>query len=124
MDLSVLADRDCLVAFAAVALCSDRGVQAHMMGYDYGGIAHLTAKGAAGQTGLSRAASARALRRLEEAGLIISDGDSDAWRTSAGIFAGGSDASPEPGQDIVAETTGAGTEIIGAMPDKPLPPIR
>jgi len=93
-----------------------------MMGYDYGGIAHLTAKGAAGQTGLSRAASARALRRLEEAGLIISDGDSDAWRTSAGIFAGGSDASPEPGQDIVAETTGAGTEIIGAMPDKPLPP--
>ena len=60
-------DRDCLVAFAAVVLCSDRGVQAHKMGYDYGGIAHLTAKGAAGQTGLSKAAAGRALRRLEEA---------------------------------------------------------
>ena len=67
MDFSVLADRDCLVVFAAVVLCSDRGVEAHKMGYDYGGIAHLTAKGAAGRTGLSQAASARALRRLEEA---------------------------------------------------------
>src|ERR1017187_7531756 len=102
MDFSVLADRDCLVAFAAVVLCSDRGVEAHKMGYNYGGIAHLTAKGAAGRTGLSQAASGRALRRLEEAGLIISDGDGDAWRTCAGIFAGGGDnASPEPGQDIV-----------------------
>ena len=98
MDFSVLADRDCLVTFAAVVLCSDRGVQAHKMGYDYGGIAHLTAKGAAGQTGLSQAASGRTLRRLEEAGLIIvGGGDHDAWRTSAGIFAGGGDASPEPG---------------------------
>ena len=86
MDFSVLADRDCLVVFAAAVLCSDRGVEAHKMGYDYGGIAHLTAKGAAGRTGLSQAASGRALRRLEEAGLIISDGDGDAWRTSAGIF--------------------------------------
>jgi hypothetical protein len=42
MDFSVLADRDCLVAFAAVVLYSDRGVEAHEMGYDYGGIAHLT----------------------------------------------------------------------------------
>lgn len=80
MDSSALADRDCLVAFAAVVLCSDRGVQAHKMGYDYGGIAHLTAKGAAGRTGLSKAAAGRALRRLEEAGLIISDEDGDAWR--------------------------------------------
>jgi hypothetical protein len=48
VDFSVLADRDCLVAFAAVVLCADRGVRAHKMGYDYGGIAHLTAKGAAG----------------------------------------------------------------------------
>ena len=123
MDFSVLADRDCLVAFAAVVLCSDRGVEDHKMGYDYGGIAHLTAKGAAGRTGLSQAASGRALRRLEEAGLIISDGDGDAWRTCAGIFAGGGDnASPEPGQDIVPETAGAGTEIAGAMPSKRLPP--
>ncbi|HET9080866.1 MAG TPA: hypothetical protein VFO01_10190 [Trebonia sp.] len=89
VDSSVLADRDCLVAFAAVVLCADRGVQAHKMGYDSGGIAYLTAKGAAGQTGLSKAAAGRALRRLEEAGLVISDGDGDAWRTSAGVFAGG-----------------------------------
>jgi hypothetical protein len=123
MDFSVLADRDCLVAFAAVVLCSDRGVEAHKMGYDYGGIAHLTAKGAAGRTGLSRAASGRALRRLEKAGLIIaSDGDGDAWRTSASIFAGDGDASPEPGQDTAPETADAGTEIVGAMPGKPLPP--
>ena len=49
MDLSVLADRDCLVAFAAVVLRSDRGMEAHKMGYDHGGIAHLTAKGAVGR---------------------------------------------------------------------------
>lgn len=65
MDFSVLADRDCLVAFGAVVLCSGRGVEAPTMGYDHGGIAHLTAKGAAGQTGLSKAAADRALRRLE-----------------------------------------------------------
>ena len=123
MDFSVLNDRDCLVAFAAVVLCSDRGVEAHKMGYDYGGIAHLTAKGAAGRTGLSQAASGRALRRLEEAGLIIGNGDGDAWRTRAGIFAGsGDDASPGPGQGIVPETAGAGTETVGAMPGRPLPP--
>jgi hypothetical protein len=120
MDFSVLAGRDCLVAFAAVVLCSDRGVEAHKMGYDHG--AHLTATGAAGRTGLSRAASGRALRRLEEAGLIISDGDGDAWRTSAGIFAGAGGASPEAGQDIVPETAGAGTQIAGAVPGKPIPP--
>jgi Plasmid pRiA4b ORF-3-like protein len=122
VDSSVLTDRDCLVAFAAVVLCSDRGVQAHKMGYDYGGIAHLTAKGAAGQTGLSKAAAGRALQRLQEAGLIISDGDGDAWRTSAGIFARDGDGSPEPGQDIVPETAGSETEIVKAMPGKPLPP--
>jgi hypothetical protein len=122
MDFSVLAGRDCLVTFAAVVLCSDRGVQAHTMGYDHGGIAHLTAKGAAGQTGLSQAAAGRALRRLEEAGLIIADGDGDAWRTSAGIFAGrGDNASPEPGHDIVPETAGARTEMVGAMPGRALP---
>jgi DNA-binding transcriptional ArsR family regulator len=98
MDFSVLADRDCLVVFAAVVLCSDRGVEAHKMGYDYGGIAHLTAKGAAGRTGLSQAASGRALRRLEEAGLIIGNGDGDAWRTSAGIFAGAAMRHPKRGK--------------------------
>jgi DNA-binding transcriptional ArsR family regulator len=75
MDFSVLASRDCSVVFAAVVLCSDRGVDARKMGYGHGGIAHLTAKGAAGRTGLSQAASGRALRRLEEAGLIIGNGD-------------------------------------------------
>ncbi len=123
MDFSVLADRDCLVAFAAVVLCSDRGVEAHKMGYDHGGIAYLTAQGAAGQTGLSKAAAGRALRRLEEAGLIIAGGgDHDAWRTSAGILAGGGDASPGSGHDIVAEAAGTETEIAGARPGKPLPP--
>ncbi len=63
MDFSVLADRDCLVAFAAVVLCSDRGVEAHNMGYSCGGVSHITAKGAAGRTGLSQAAAGRALRR-------------------------------------------------------------
>jgi hypothetical protein len=91
MDFSVLADRGCLVVFAAAVLCSDRGVEAHKMGYDYGGIAHLTAKGrgradAAGQTRLSKAAAGRALRRLEEAGLIISDGDMP-WADDAEVLA-------------------------------------
>jgi hypothetical protein len=124
MDFSVLADRDCLVAFAAVVLCSDRSVEAHKMGYDHGGIAHLTAKGAAGRTGLSKAAAGQAPRRLEEAGLIIGNGDGDAWRTSAGIFAvGGDNVSPEPGQGIVPGTAGAGTEMVGVLPGRPLPPV-
>lgn len=123
MDFSVLADRDCLVAFAAVVLCADRGVQAHTMGYDHGGIAHLTAKGASGQTGLTKAAARRALRQLEKAGLIAADGGAhDAWRTSAGTLAGDSDSSPEPEQDIVSEAAGTETETVEAMPGKPLPP--
>jgi hypothetical protein len=93
MDPSVLADRDCLVAFAAVVLCSDRGVRAHEMGYDHGGISHITVKGVTGRTGLSRATAERALRRLEAAGLTIAgSSDHDAWRTSADILAGGGDA--------------------------------
>lgn len=120
MDFFVLAHRDCLVAFAAVVLCSDRGVKAHTMGYDHGGIAHLTAKGASGQTGLSQAAAGRALRRLEEAGLIIAgDGDHDAWRTSAGILGGDSDSSHERGQDIIPEAAGTETETVEATPGKP-----
>jgi hypothetical protein len=118
-DSPVLAGRDCLVAFAAVVLCADRGVQAHKMGYDSGGIACLTAKGAAGQTGLSKAAAGRALRRLEEAGLVISDGDGDAWRTSAGVFAGDGGGSPEPGRSPVSGTAGSET---GMAEDRRLPP--
>ena len=124
MDFSVLADRDCLVAFAAVVLCADRGVQAHKMGYDSGDVAYLTAKGASGQTGLNKAAVGRALRRLEEVGLIIADGGGahDAWRTGAGIIAGGGDVSLGPGRDMVAETAGTETEIVEATPGKLLPP--
>ncbi len=123
MDFSVLADRDCLVAFAAVVLCSDRGVQAHTTVYDHGGIAHLTAKGASGQTGLSKAAAGRALRRLEEAGLVIAGGgDHDAWRTSAGILAGNSDSSHQPAQDIIPGAAGTETETAEATPGKLLPP--
>lgn len=93
MDPSALADRDCLIAFAAVVLCSDRGVHAHEMGYDHGGIAHITVKGVMGRTGLSRATAERVLRRLEAAGLTIAgSGNHDAWRTSADILAGGGDA--------------------------------
>lgn len=89
------------------------------MGYDSGGIAYLTAKGAAGQTGLSKAAAGRALRRLEEAGLVISDGDGDAWRTSAGVFAGDGGGSSAPGQGVVPETAGSET---GIAEDRGLPP--
>jgi hypothetical protein len=90
VDLSVLADRDCLVTFAAVVLCSDRSVQAHVMGYDQGGTAYITAKGVMGRTGLARAAAERALRRLEAAGPAVGSGDHTAWRTSADVLAAGS----------------------------------
>ena len=92
------------------------------MGYDYGGIAHLTAKGAAGRTGLSQAAAGRVLWRLEEAGLIISDGDGDAWRTCAGIFAGRRQRVTRTGARHRSGDGGRGTETVGAKPGKPLPP--
>ena len=36
-NLSVLTDRDCLVTFAAMALCCDNSVRDHEMGYYQGG---------------------------------------------------------------------------------------
>ena len=69
-DLSVLADRDCLVTFAAMALCCDNSVRDHEMGYHQGGgTAYITAKGVMRRTGLSRTAADRALQRLEAAGV-------------------------------------------------------
>ena len=62
-DLSVLADRDCLVTFAAMALCCDNSVRDHEMGYHQGGgTAYITAKGVMRRTGLRRAAADRALQ--------------------------------------------------------------
>lgn len=60
-DLSVLADRDCLVTFAAMALCCDNSVRDHEIGYHQGGgTAYITAKGVMRRTGLSRTAADRA----------------------------------------------------------------
>ena len=83
-DLSVLTDRDCLITFAAMALCSDNTVRDHEMGYHQGGgTAYITAKGVMRRTGLSRTAAEHALRRLETAGVAEPNHDSTGWRTSA-----------------------------------------
>jgi hypothetical protein len=83
-DLSVLADRDCLITFAAMALCCDNTVRDHEMGYHQGGgTAYITAKGVMRRTGLSRTAAERALRRLETAGVAEPDTDGTGWRTNA-----------------------------------------
>jgi hypothetical protein len=87
-DPSVLTDRDCLVAFAAMVLCCDNAVRDHEMGYSQGGgIAWITAHGVMRRTGLSRAAAEHALRRLESAGVAESDGRGTGWRTSASTLA-------------------------------------
>ena len=87
-DLSVLTDRDCLIAFAAVALCCDNTVRDHEMGYSQGdGTAYITAKGVMQRTGLSRTAAEHALRRLQTAGVAEPDTDGTAWRSSADILA-------------------------------------
>ena len=86
-DLSVLTDRDCLITFAAMALCCDNAVRDHEMGYRQGGgTAYITAKGVMRRTGLSRTAAEHALRRLETAGVAEPSHDSTAWRTSAGTL--------------------------------------
>lgn len=83
-DLSILTDRDCLITFAAMALCCDNAVRDHEMGYHQGGgTAYITAKGVMRRTGLSRTAAEHALRRLETAGLAEPASDSTAWRTTA-----------------------------------------
>jgi hypothetical protein len=86
--LSVLTDRDCLIVFAAMALCCDNAVRDHEMGYSRGGgIAYITAHGVMRRTGLSRAAAEHALRRLESAGVAEPDGRGTGWRTSASTLA-------------------------------------
>jgi hypothetical protein len=81
-DLSVLTEGDCLIAFAAMALCCDNTVRDHEMGYHQGGgTAYITAKGVTRRTGLSRTAAEHALRRLETAGVAKPAPDSTGWRT-------------------------------------------
>ena len=87
-DLSVLTDRDCLITFAAMALCCDNTVRDHEMGDPQGGgTAYITAKGVMRRTGLSRTAAEHALRRLETAGVAKPAPDSTGWRTSADTLA-------------------------------------
>jgi hypothetical protein len=86
-DLSVLTGRDCLITFAAMALCCDNAVRDHETGYHQGGgTAYITAKGVMRRTGLSRTAPEHALRRLETAGVAEPAPDSTGWRTSAGTL--------------------------------------
>ena len=79
---AALADRDQLVAFAAMVLSCDPAVTEARMGYDThrGGISYITATGAAKATGLPVATAARALLGLESAGLASSNSGGDAWR--------------------------------------------
>ncbi len=86
-DLSVLASRDCLVTFAAMALCCDNNVRDHEMGCHQGnGTAYITAKGVMRRTGLNRTAANHALQRLEAAGAAE---PGSAWRTGTDILAPG-----------------------------------
>src|SRR4051812_49173336 len=86
-DLTILTDRDCLITFAAMALCCDNSVRDHEMGYHQGGgTAYITAKGVMQRTGLNRTAAETALQRLEAAGVAEPDADSTAWRTDTDIL--------------------------------------
>ena len=79
---AALADRDQLVAFAAMVLSCDPAVTAARMGYDThgGGISYITATGAAKATGMPIATATRALLGLESAGLARCNSEGDAWR--------------------------------------------
>ncbi len=79
---AALADRDQLVAFAAMVLSCDSAVTEARMGYDAhgGGISYITATGAAKTTGMPIATAERALRGLESAGLARSNSEGNAWR--------------------------------------------
>ena len=106
-DLSVLADRDCLVTFAAMALCCDNSVRDHEMGYHQGGgTAYITAKGVMRRTGLSRTAADRALQRLEAAGVTEPGSDGAAWRTGADILTPDSPATRRPRPGTYSRTPG------------------
>jgi hypothetical protein len=80
--VAALADRDQLVAFAAMVLSCDPAVTAARMGYDThgGGISYITATGAAKATGMPIATATRALLGLESAGLARCNSEGDAWR--------------------------------------------
>jgi hypothetical protein len=87
-DLPVLADRACLVAFAAMVLCCDRGVSEHEMGYAAGnGVCFITATGVARRTGLPVADSERALRCLQAAGLAVCSTEGRSWRPDTDALA-------------------------------------
>ena len=79
---AALADRDQLVAFAAMVLSCDPAVTAARMGHDRhgGGISYITATGAAKATGMPIATATRALLGLESAGLARCNSEGDAWR--------------------------------------------
>jgi hypothetical protein len=86
--LGVLADRSCLVAFAAMVLSCDQGVWEHEMGYrSGGGVSFITATGVARRTGLTVADAERALCRLQAAGLAMCSPQGRAWRPDAGGLA-------------------------------------
>ena len=87
-DLPVLADRACLIAFAAMVLSCDPAVYEHEMRYPVGnGVHYITATGVARRTGLPVADSERALRRLQAAGLAVSDTEGRAWRPDTDALA-------------------------------------
>ena len=79
---AALADRDQLVAFAAMVLSCDPAVTAARMGYHTrgGAISYITATGAAKATGMPIATATRALLGLESAGLARCNSEGDAWR--------------------------------------------
>jgi hypothetical protein len=79
---AALADRDQLVAFAAMVLACDPAVTEARMGYAAhgGGISYITATGVAKATGMPVATAERALRGLEAAGLARCNSEGKAWR--------------------------------------------
>jgi DNA-binding IclR family transcriptional regulator len=57
------------------------------MGYAASGVSFITATGVARRTGLPVADSERALRRLQAAGLAVSDSEGTAWRPDTDALA-------------------------------------
>ncbi|HEY4994408.1 MAG TPA: hypothetical protein VII33_20245 [Nakamurella sp.] len=79
---AALADRDQLVAFAAMVLSCDPAVSEARMGHDApgGGISHPTATGAAKATGMPIATATWAMLGLESAGPARCNSEGNAWR--------------------------------------------
>lgn len=78
---AALADRDQLVAFAAMVLSCDPAVTEARMGYEAhgAGISYITAIGVAKTTGMPIVTATRALRGLESAGLARCNSEGNAW---------------------------------------------